>query len=471
VLSALLALLSFACPETWAYAPDAPAVEDTEACVRTYVESVYGRDLDPGSIEMDVPAGAGDLMKLSREQLAHARDTLGAVCSGCTTDTCDHRDLYCLRFAAASRLFERELAARASTVDSSTGSDIAPLIASIAKGEALDNRRLQVEAGRSKLSPLSLWRLRNAVFARHGRKFQNPELSDLFYGKGGCCKEQPDFSPGKLSKVDHANVKLITDLEKHKVGSTVPSAPKVDGKNMIPVPKTKFMRACASQGYEGACASDRPDGHHAIPTTVDAFLIDKYEVTTGDYRSCVKAKVCEPPRFALGQEKGLMGEIVNAEKNLCNWNQKNDEHPENCVSAGQAQVYCEWLGKRLPTAAEWELAARGPRGELWPTGATAPSCKVANLAGEGTSMMATVEPCRKGTVPVTKLEASPLGVVGMAGNVKEWTMDLGPKDPRGQQARIRVARGGGWRVYSNLFLRSEAPMVGELGFRCAASAP
>jgi formylglycine-generating enzyme required for sulfatase activity len=93
------------------------------------------------------------------------------------------------------------------------------------------------------------------------------------------------------------------------------------------------------------------------------------------------------------------------------------------------------------------------------------------LAAEASSALATVQPCRKGTLAVTKLEASPLGVVGMAGNAKEWTMDLGPMDSKGRQSRIRVARGGGWRVYGNLFMRVETPMVGELGFRCAAPAP
>jgi formylglycine-generating enzyme required for sulfatase activity len=318
-----------------------------------------------------------------------------------------------------------------------------------------------------------LWRLRNAVYARHGRKFQSSDLAALFYGKGGCCKEQPGFSPDKLTKVDRANVKLLTSLEQ-KVGAVAPASTAKTvavTKNMIAVPKTKFMRACASPGYEGECSKRYTDKYHAIPTTVGAFFIDRYEVTTGDYRGCVKAKVCEPPRFSLGQEKGLMGGLVNAEKDLCNWNQKSEDHPENCVTAGQAQVYCEWVGKRLPTAAEWELAARGPKGGLWPNGATAPSCNTANLAPEADSVLVPVEPCRKGTVAVTKLEASPLGVVGMAGNVREWTMDLGPKDYRGRQRRIRVTRGGGWREHGNLFLRYQATLVGELGFRCAVSAP
>jgi len=295
MLSMLFALLSVAngCPEVWDYGLDAPAVVDTEACVRSQVESVYGRDLDPGTIGLDVPAGAGGLLKLSRTQVEHALDAVRAVCSECSTDACDFRDIYCLRFAAARRLFERELAARATPIDSNAGVDISPLIATIAKGEGLDNRQLKVDAGKSRLSPLSLWRLRNAVFARHGRKFENSDLATFFYGKGGCCKEQSDYSPDKLSQIDRANVKLIASLERPP--ATAPSAPKVVSNNMIAIPRTSFLRACASRGYDGPCSEAQPDQHHAIPTTVEAFLIDKYEVTTGEYRRCIKRRSASRP--------------------------------------------------------------------------------------------------------------------------------------------------------------------------------
>ena len=479
MVAALLLVLNFTngCPDTWAYQPEPPAVEETEACVRYFVESVYGHTLDPGSIDMDVPAGAGEMLKLARTQIDNAATAIGAVCSLCTTDTCDWRDTYCLRFAAANRLFKREAEARASLIDAGSGIDTAPLLATIVKGGALNKHQLLTTGRGHPLSPLSLWRLRNAVYARHGRPFQNPDLPSLFYGKGGCCKEQPDFSPDKLTNADRANVKLIASLEKTDkpdkkvVVRAPPRDTKTMAQTMVPVPATTFMRACSAHGYDGACTDQDADKHHAIPTSIAPFMIDKYEVTTGDYRACVKAKACEPPRYALGQEKGLLGEIANADKVLCNWNQKNEEHPENCVSAGQAQTYCEWAGKRLPSAGEWELAARGPKGDLWPSGDTAPSCEAANLAEAGASVLQADMRCRKGTVPVTKVEASRLGVVGMAGNVNEWTMDLSPADYKGTQSRIRVARGGSWLTYGNLFVRVETPMVGALGFRCAVSAP
>ena len=86
-------------------------------------------------------------------------------------------------------------------------------------------------------------------------------------------------------------------------------------------------------------------------------------------------------------------------------------------------------------------------------------------------MLQAERPCRKGTVAVSKLEASSLGVVGTAGNVNEWTLDLTLADYKGKQSRIRVARGGSWLAYGNLFMRAETPMIGALGFRCAVSAP
>ena len=129
MIPTLFALLTFAdgCPDTWAYRPEPPAVEETEACVRHFVESVYGRDIDPGSIEMDVPAGAGEMLKLSRTQVENGAVAISSVCLRCDTDTCDWRDTYCLRFAAAARLFKREGEARDLKMDLSAGVDIAAL--------------------------------------------------------------------------------------------------------------------------------------------------------------------------------------------------------------------------------------------------------------------------------------------------------------------------------------------------------
>lgn len=202
--------------------------------------------------------------------------------------------------------------------------------------------------------------------------------------------------------------------------------------------------------------------------TVSAFLIDRTEVTVGAYRACVERGACAPPV---------------AESSHCSWLRDDPHLPMNCVTHEEATLYCAARKMRLPTEAEWELAARGARARLFPWGDEAPDCSRAiSTKGEKTA-----ESCgRDGPLPVsTSRGRSPSGAADLAGNVAEWVADFydhrhaspGPApdaDPRGPTTGGSfVVRGGGWqspRSHLRVTARSWASAAergSNVGFRCA----
>ncbi|OIP44307.1 MAG: hypothetical protein AUK47_01105 [Deltaproteobacteria bacterium CG2_30_63_29] len=214
---------------------------------------------------------------------------------------------------------------------------------------------------------------------------------------------------------------------------------------------------------------------------LSAFYIDKYEATVSQYQSCVEAKICEVP----------------ATSTYCTWKlEAADTHPINCVTWAQAKTYCEWAGKRLPTEAEWERAARGVDGRLFPWGDLHPSQmneKVGNFSGttgKATNRMWNqVKDYDDGIVATSPVGSfregfSPVGAADMAGNVAEWVEDhyagydeTDLLDPTGDLDGVgRVARGGSFSDDS-VEIRTTARRAGAaqapynvLGFRCAQSA-
>jgi formylglycine-generating enzyme required for sulfatase activity len=219
---------------------------------------------------------------------------------------------------------------------------------------------------------------------------------------------------------------------------------------MVSVPGAAFSMGCAT--LDGQCENDEKP-QHAV--TLSAFDIDRTEVTQDAYTACIQAGVCQPP-------------------SSCSWDCTHIHHPARCIERSDAQAYCAWADKRLPTEAEWELAARGTDGRIYPWGNEAADCTHVNMAG--CSDLAD-------TVGLRPLGASPYGALDMAGNVVEIVADwydagfyeTSPAtDPTGPPSGERyVGRGGGYKseaVWQRTSARDWYDLTdasGSMGFRCA----
>jgi formylglycine-generating enzyme required for sulfatase activity len=143
---------------------------------------------------------------------------------------------------------------------------------------------------------------------------------------------------------------------------------------------------------------------------VGSFYIDVTEVTVEDYTACVAAEYCLPARAQ--------------DDPACNYGRSSrGRHPINCVTWVDASMYCDWLGKRLPTEEEWDYAAlRGSR--LYPWGNTVPSRSLLNACGEECNPNSTSwgNDGYPTTAPVGSFPAggTPEGLEDMGGNVWEW---------------------------------------------------
>jgi len=196
---------------------------------------------------------------------------------------------------------------------------------------------------------------------------------------------------------------------------------------------------------------------------LSAFCLDVTEVTVAAYRMCTASSCVEPGTSAR-----------------CNWIRTGrDDHPVNCVNWSQSRAYCQWRGGDLPTEAQWEYAARGSDGRLYPWGNDPVPDSYACWSGREAIQTST---CPVGSFPAGN---SPFGLVDMTGNVYEWTLDwyavyagspdsyvLNPTGP--SSGTTRVDRGGAWDNFSFSELRaparySDLPAVRYtyIGFRCA----
>ncbi|MBI5508543.1 MAG: SUMF1/EgtB/PvdO family nonheme iron enzyme [Deltaproteobacteria bacterium] len=225
---------------------------------------------------------------------------------------------------------------------------------------------------------------------------------------------------------------------------------------MVEIAAGTFMMGCNAT-LDSACEADESPYHEV---SLPAFGIDKTEVTESAYQLCVAAGACTAPPSPAAE---------------CRWDpQVFADFPVVCVEHAQAAAYCRYVGKRLPTEAEWERAARGADGRVYPWGNTPPDCALALSSECGTTSVA---------VGSFAAGATPTGISDLAGNVAEWVSDwydgtyyqsAAHDDPPGPTTGIgRAIRGGGFffdrtklRV-SNRGAQAPAEERFSIGFRCA----
>ena len=251
----------------------------------------------------------------------------------------------------------------------------------------------------------------------------------------------------------------------------------IDGMQLVYVPAGQFQMGSSSEEiqdafelckrYWGNCDLERfHDEQPRHRVILDGFWIDRTEVTNRQYRMCVDSGYCQEPACWRGPQ-------FNA-----------PEQPVVCVSWYQAEAYCEWIGGRLPTEAEWEYAARGPKGVRYPWGnpfvgdrlnyCDATCGRPRSDAEWNDGQLYSAPP---GQYPAG---ATWCGALDMAGNVSEWVADwygnyspdrqVNPTGP--SEGFLRAIRGGSWfltRAETRTVWREGLPpsaWFDDLGFRC-----
>ena len=268
--------------------------------------------------------------------------------------------------------------------------------------------------------------------------------------------------------------------------STTP--PGTKGGEMVLVPAGEFTMG-SNSGQD-----DEQPAHRVY---LDTFFIDKYEVTNAQYAEFMRSTGHRRPAGALWHPIGNTREAQNALSGY-------EDHPVEGVNWFDAQAYCQWAGKRLPTEAEWEKAARGTDGRTYPWGEQEPTCEYAIMFDPEVDPWPFGLGCgRPQTWPVGSKPngVSLYGAHDMAGNVAEWVSDwyafdyyarspqANPSGPEkggrifsllGKKGPFRVLRGGNWSAEGDGVRSSrrgrEEPDVRERarhifvlvgGFRCA----
>ena len=270
---------------------------------------------------------------------------------------------------------------------------------------------------------------------------------------------------------------------------------------MVPVPAGNFQMGCVPSEYfdcaPGHYSFDRELPQHTV--YLDGFFIDIHEVTNSQYAQCVAAGVCADPKSHIGF---TTGETVYDDAHYGDPQYAN--YPVTFITWTDADNYCTWVGKSLPTEAQWEKAARGSSDtRMWPWGNTYPTCALLNFWNHDTpnneGMCGTnLNGCATAAVGSYPEGASPYGVMDIAGNVWEWTADWAIEDyytyyepdawpanpfPSEEEldavggTELKVVRGGGWnsnyldiRLTGRQFFDvTEYSSGNTIGFRCVSN--
>ena len=281
---------------------------------------------------------------------------------------------------------------------------------------------------------------------------------------------------GNVSVTDRASrVPMCT-----AIGQTWTSP--IDGATLVCVPAGEFLMGAAD---DDALARDNEKPQHRV--YLDAYWIGRTEVTNASFARCMAAGACRPKIYDITATTYIPYAVHPDYRDF----------PAVLDESDAAAAYCQWVGERLPTEAEWEKAARGTDNRRYPWGneidcahAAYFDCTVntslpndnANGPRCGYSYS-----CQTVRVDSHSAGASPYDALNMAGNVWEWVADWYSPDyytvspvnnPTGPaNGKFRVLRGGGSKSYEQ-DLRVTARAVGspnhvfdsQIGFRCVISA-
>ncbi|MCG3778445.1 MAG: Serine/threonine-protein kinase pkn1 [Nitrospira sp.] len=240
---------------------------------------------------------------------------------------------------------------------------------------------------------------------------------------------------------------------------------------MVRIPAGSFLMGSDKKLDRNAYQAELPQRNPHL----DDYEIDKFEVTTVQYLKYVLAKDLPP--------------LIDWQYDGGNFQETMASHPVMHVSWADADAYCKWAGKRLPTEAEWEKAARGVDGRIYPWGNQPAGLSRANFGRTGLSGPVRDRPERLLLYPpiisVNKYDnaVGPYGTFQMAGNVAEWVADWYDKEyyktapdrnPKGPEKGTQKSfRGGGW-IDSTPTVRGAQRNGTEpntkmnwMGFRCA----
>ena len=255
------------------------------------------------------------------------------------------------------------------------------------------------------------------------------------------------------------SIPIFTSTPELGVGSTMSGQ---DSMTLLYVPAGNFLMG--SSDLDKLASSDEKPQH---TVNLDAFWIDQADVTNAMYAKCVSAGVCnQPNNLSSLTHSSYYGKHAF------------DNYPVINVTWNMADTYCKWAGRQLPTEAQWEKAARGMDGRIYPWGNSAPDNTLLNYnsnVGDTTAV---------GNYPKG---ASPYGALDMAGDVWQWMADWysdtyyqssPSSNPFGPDSgQVRVMRGGSWlnQLYDlrsasrSRFNPSSSFFV--IGFRCSRSQP
>lgn len=257
----------------------------------------------------------------------------------------------------------------------------------------------------------------------------------------------PAISPNET--LNPSSTSTITSVMPNNTPDASDSSEFVDEKGVT-------MRLVSAGEFSMGSGSGDSDEVPVHTVSLDAYYIDKYEVTNALYKVCVIAGACYEPHDTSNYASSQYA-----------------DHPVIFVDWAMAKTYCEWRGAKLPTEAQWEKAARGTDERTYPWGEGI-DCSKANYLG-----------CTGSTSSVMTYQSgiSPYGVYDMAGNVWEWVADWysetyygtpATENPTGPDSgKLRVLRSGAWNLGPDVVrtsLRNAKPpsaFDNDVGFRCA----